>query len=96
MVRRKTTLVIGAVLLAMFPIASADSAGCMATQDATALSVGDLYYVKERHDGTIYLVVYAETNGLAGLQTSYTSCGYGKPMIEPDTRIAKFSQTFEG
>lgn len=94
---KSATWIAGALLLTLAPHAGAAGEGCHVSRDPNAVSANGYYYVKEKvSDGQIYVVMYAETNGLAGLQTSYTSCGYGKPMIQPDREVQRVSQTYGG
>lgn len=95
MVRKKTVFLLGALLAAGIPVAGA-SGSCDGAPytDPDVIEVAGRYYVQEKlTDGQMVVNVYAETNGLPGFQPGHTPCGYGQPMIRPDTQIATLSRT---
>lgn len=62
---------------------------CPKQSDPSAISLLDVYYLKEdATSGTAS--IWAETNGLEGLQTGWTPCGYYDPPVPPDKQVTSF------
>lgn len=94
--RVRPFLLAALVAVVAFPVAPADPAGCQPVTDPSATSVGGMYYAKlAALDGRyppVQARMWAESNGFAGLQTSYTSCGMGAPPVGPDSKVADSAQ----